>query len=216
MKQIKIPNYSKEEEVINSVTHAVGSVAALIGLIMLVKRSLLQNSSITLISSIIFGLALFILYLSSSLYHGIPKQYKLKKAFRVIDHCNVFILEAGTFTPVCLLLLKGFLGLTYFIIIWILALIGIILNIINVDKYENISLFFHLFIGWSILLVFNRLISSLTIEGLRYLFGGGLIYTVGAFLYYIGAKKKYMHSVFHFFCLAGSFFHFLLVYLFLL
>ena len=216
MKQIKIPNYSKEEEVINSVTHAVGSVAALIGLIMLVKRSLLQNSSITLISSIIFGLALFILYLSSSLYHGIPKQYKLKKAFRVIDHCNVFILEAGTFTPVCLLLLKGFLGLTYFIIIWILALIGIILNIINVDKYENISLFFHLFIGWSILLVFNRLISSLTIEGLRYIFGGGLIYTVGAFLYYIGAKKKYMHSVFHFFCLAGSFFHFLLVYLFLL
>lgn len=216
MKQIKIPNYSKEEEAINSVTHAVGSVAALIGLIMLVKRSLLQKSSITLISSIIFGLALFILYLSSALYHGIPKQYKLKKAFRVIDHCNVFILEAGTFTPVCLLLLKGYLGFTYFIIIWILALIGIILNIINVDKYENISLFLHLFIGWSILLVFNRLISSLTIEGLRYLFGGGLIYTVGAFLYYIGAKKKYMHSVFHFFCLAGSFFHFLLVYLFLI
>ena len=109
----------------------------------------------------------------------------LKRIMRVIDHCNVFILEAGTFTPVCLIALSDKIGIVYFYIIWLITIIGIIINIIDVDKYENISLILHLIMGWSVLFVFNKLLRTLNIEELRYLFGGGLFYTVGSFLYYI-------------------------------
>lgn len=216
MNKVEIPDYSVKEEIINSSSHGIGAILSIIGFVLMIKKSLLQNNSLGFLTSIIFGGTLFILYLTSCLYHGIPKKYKAKKLMRVIDHCNVFILEAGTFTPVCLLLLGGKIGWIYFTIIWLLTILGIILNFIDVDKYENFSLVLHLGMGWSIILVFNKLISSLNISGLRCLFGGGLLYTIGAFLYYLGSTKKYMHSVFHFFCLAGSFAHFLLVYLFLL
>lgn len=207
--KISLPVYSKGEEVINSMTHGVGAVLSLIGTFIVTN---LTKEKISLISGLIFCISLFLLYTASAIYHGLPKSSKIKRIMRVIDHCNVFILEAGTFTPVCLITLSDKIGIVYFYIIWLITIIGIIINIINVDKYENISLILHLIMGWSVLFVFNKLLRTLNIEELRYLFGGGLFYTVGSFLYYIGSTKKYMHSIFHIFCLLGSYYHFLLVY----
>ena len=207
--KISLPVYSKGEEVINSMTHGVGAVLSLIGTFIVTN---LTKEKISLISGLIFCISLFLLYTASAIYHGLPKSSKIKRIMRVIDHCNVFILEAGTFTPVSLIALSDKIGIVYFYIIWLITIIGIIINIIDVDKYENISLILHLIMGWSVLFVFNKLLRSLNIEELRYLFGGGLFYTVGSFLYYIGSTKKYMHSIFHIFCLLGSYYHFLLVY----
>ena len=207
--KISLPVYSKGEEVINSMTHGVVAVLSLIGTFIVTN---LTKEKISLISGLIFCISLFLLYTASAIYHGLPKSSKIKRIMRVIDHCNVFILEAGTFTPVCLIALSDKIGIVYFYIIWLITIIGIIINIIDVDKYENISLILHLIMGWSVLFAFNKLLRSLNIEELRYLFGGGLFYTVGSFLYYIGSTKKYMHSIFHIFCLLGSYYHFLLVY----
>ncbi len=211
MNKVKIPNYSFSEEMINSVSHGVGGIFSVVGLIIMLVN--VQNK-IIFTSYFIYGMSLILLYLISCVYHAIPPYLKLKKIFRVIDHCNVFLLEAGTFTPICLLLIGGVEGFIYFVIIWLITIIGIILNIVNVDKYQMFSLFLHLLIGWSVVLLLKKILVILDIKGIIFLFGGGILYSIGAFLYKIGATKKYMHSVFHFFCLAGSLFHFFLIFLY--
>ena len=211
MNKVKIPNYSFSEEMINSISHGVGGILSIVGLIIMLIN--VQNK-ITFTSYFIYGMSLILLYLISCVYHAIPPYLKLKKIFRVIDHCNVFLLEAGTFTPICLLLIGGAEGFIYFVIIWLITIIGIVLNIVNVDKYQMFSLFLHLLIGWSVVLLLKKILIILDIKGITFLFGGGILYSIGAFLYKIGATKKYMHSVFHFFCLAGSLFHFFLIFLY--
>lgn len=114
MNKIKIPNYTICEEIINSASHGVGAIMSIFGLIILILKT---DSSISLFASLIYGLSLFILYLVSCIYHAIPPYNNLKKVLRVIDHCNVFLFEAGTFSPICLLLIGGIEGYTYFIVI---------------------------------------------------------------------------------------------------
>lgn len=212
MKKIKIPNYTLGEELINSISHGVGAILSIIGLVVMIIKSLNDNK-LSFIACLIYGISLILLYLASCLYHAISPKLKIKKILRLIDHCNVFLLEAGTFTPVCLLLIGGKLGFIYFLIIWFLTILGIVLNFINVDKYQMISLILHLLIGWSVVFMLKELILNLNLIGLIFLFGGGIFYTIGAILYKIGATKKYMHSIFHFFCLAGSIFHFFMIFL---
>ena len=130
------------------------------------------QNKITFTSYFIYGMSLILLYLISCVYHAIPPYLKLKKFFRVIDHCNVFLLEAGTFTPICLLLIGGVEGFIYFVIIWLITIIGIILNIVNVDKYQMFSLFLHLLIGWSVVLLLKKILIILDIKGIIFLFGG--------------------------------------------
>lgn len=216
MNKIKIPNYSLKEELINSISHGVGAILSLFGLILMIVRSISKNNNLYLIVSLIYGISSLLLYLASCLYHAFSPKSNVKKIFRVIDHCNVFLLEAGTFTPVCLILIGGVSGIIYFSIIWIITIIGIILNCLNVDKYQMFSLFLHLAIGWSLIFVLNKLISNLCFNGLLCLLIGGIFYSIGSFLYKIGSTKKYMHSVFHFFCLGGSIFHFFMIFLFII
>lgn len=213
MDKIKIPNYTFCEEMINSISHGVGALVSIFGLIIMILKS---NSNICLIASLIYGLSLFILYLVSCIYHAIPPYNNLKKYFRVIDHCNVFIFEAGTFSPICLILIGGVKGYIVFTIIWIITMIGIILNCINVDKYQMFSLFLHIIIGWSIILLLKNFFYSLNFLSLVLLIVGGLFYSVGAILYKIGAKKRYLHSIFHFFCLGGSILHYLFLLYFVI
>lgn len=213
MKKVKIPNYTLGEELINSISHGIGALLSVAGLIIMIVKSL-KDDNLSFVACLIYGISLILLYLISCLYHALSPKLEAKKILRVIDHCNVFLLEAGTFTPICLLLIRGKLGFIYCFIIWILTIVGIIINYINVDKYQKISLILHLLIGWSIILLLSELILSLNATGLVLLFGGGILYSIGAILYKIGATKRYMHSIFHFFCLAGSVFHFLLIFLF--
>lgn len=214
MNKIKLPNYTLKEEIINSISHGIGTILSIIGLILLIINSH-NHKSIELISFIIYGTSLILLYLISCLYHGLAPNLKAKKILRVIDHNNVFLFEAGTFTPVCLLIIGGKVGLIYFCIIWFFSFLGIVLNSINVDKYQKLSLIFHLVIGWSIILMLKNISNSLNVIGITFLLLGGILYTIGAYLYKIGSKKKYMHCIFHFFCLAGSIVHFFMIYLFI-
>lgn len=212
MKKIKIPNYTLGEELVNSISHGVGAILSIIGLVVMLVKSLGDNN-LSFIACLIYGISLILLYLVSCLYHALSPKLKAKKILRLLDHCNVFLLEAGTFTPVCLILIGGKIGFVYFLIIWFLTILGIILNFINVDKYQMFSLLLHLLIGWSVIFMLKELILNLNLIGLIFLFVGGVFYSIGAFLYKIGATKKYMHSIFHFFCLAGSIFHFFMIFL---
>ncbi len=212
MKKIKIPNYTLGEELINSISHGVGALLSIAGLVVMIIKSL-NDDNLSFVACLIYGISLILLYLISCLYHALSPNLTAKKIFRLLDHCNVFLLEAGTFTPICLILIGGKIGFIYFTIIWLLTILGIVLNLINVDKYQMFSLVLHLLIGWSVLLMLKELILSLNIIGLIFLFSGGIFYSIGAFLYKIGATKKYMHSIFHFFCLAGSIFHFFMIFL---
>lgn len=212
MEKIKIPNYTLGEELINSISHGVGALLSIVGLVIMICKSL-NDDRLSFVACLIYGVSLILLYLVSCLYHALSPKLKAKKILRLLDHCNVFLLEAGTFTPVCLVLIGGKIGFIYFCVICFLTILGIILNLINVDKYQMFSLILHLLIGWSVIFVLKELILNLNLVGLIFLFGGGIFYSIGAFLYKIGATKKYMHSVFHFFCLVGSIFHFLMVFL---
>lgn len=216
MKKIRIPNYSLSEELINAISHGIGAGLAIAGLVLLIVKSAHQHNGYALAASIVYGISLILLYTISCVYHSLSPKLRAKKVLRVIDHCNVFLLVAGTFTPVCLVVLNGINGWILFSIIWGVTLIGIVLNSIDVDKFNAASVVCHLLAGWSILFMINPLMESFSKMGLIFLVIGGLCYSVGALLYGIGSKKKYFHSVFHFFCLAGSIFHFFMIFSFIL
>ena len=156
------------------------------------------------------------MYLMSCLYHSLSHRLKDKKVFRVIDHCDIYIFIAGCYTPYCLSLIKGTEGIIIFIIIWLSAIIGVLLNAINLEKFQIPSTAMYLIMGWLIIFSYNDIKSLLPSTGLNLLIGGGVIYTIGAILYGIGSKRKYFHSVFHFFVLAGSVFHFFSILLYVM
>ena len=151
----------------------------------------------------------------SCLYHAL-KVNMAKRVFRVIDHCTIFLLIAGTYTPFTLVTLRGTVGWVLFGIVWGMAVLGITLNAVNLKKFSKISVACYLVMGWAIIAAFRPLAEALAPQGVSLLIWGGIAYTVGAILYGIGAKVKYFHSVFHFFCLAGTVLHFFAIYLYVL
>lgn len=216
MNKIRIPNYSLSEELMNSISHGVGAGLSVAGLVLLIIKSANHHNGYALAGSLVYGISLILLYTISCIYHGLSPKLKAKKVFRVIDHCNVFLLVAGTFTPICLVLFNGVMGWLMFSFIWLVTIIGIVLNSINLDKYQLASVLCHLTTGWSVLFILNSLANNLGKTGLIFLVVGGIFYSIGALLYWIGSKTKYMHSVFHFFCLAGSTFHYFLIFYFVI
>lgn len=159
----------------------------------------------------VYGMSLIFLYSMSSIYHGL-KNITGKKIFRILDHCSVLLLEAGTYTPICICLLEKPWGYILFSLVFITIILAIILNVLNLDKYQQITLICNLLLGWSIIIMIRPLLRVCPLPGVFLLFGGGLSYSFGALLYKLGAKQKYMHSLFHFFVLLGSLLHFLLIY----
>lgn len=208
MKSIQLPSYSKAEEKINFISHGIGALLSVVALFIMLFYS---SNSLEIVCSSIFGGTLILLYTVSTLYHALSPKKKAKKYLRVIDHCMVFLLVVGTYTPIALLAIGGKLGYVILLFVFLVASIGIICNIRNLEKYQLVSVLCHLIIGWASLLFFKQLLPHIHLEGIRYLILGGFMYSIGALLYRIGRYKKYMHSIFHFFCLAGSLFHFLLV-----
>ena len=185
---------------------------SIIGLFLLINKS--YNTK-TLASSMFFGIGLIILYLSSFIYHILPIN-NLKKIFRIIDHCNVFLLELCTFMPLIILVINYSKSLIYLTIILIVTVISLFINIFYLDKVQMISVIIHLLLGWSIFFCYSDLINYMGYNGTLLLFLGGIFYSIGAILYKIGSKIKYFHSVFHIFCLIGSFCHFIMVYSYIL
>ena len=215
LKEIDIPKYSLGEELLNSISHGIGSLLAIAALVLTVTFSDIHHNVWGVVSCSIYGSSLIILYLMSTIYHAL-KVNKGKKVFRVLDHSSLFIFIAGTYTPYTLVTLNGRVGWTLFGIIWTAAIIGIILNSINMKKYKTLSLFLYLIMGWAVIFAFKPLSNNLDPMGLWLLIAGGISYTFGALLYAIGKKKKYIHGLFHLFVLLGSILHFFSILLYVI
>lgn len=213
--RIAIPKYTLGEELINSISHGVGALLGITALVLCIVKSCSPLDGFKLASSIVFGLTIILLYLMSCLYHAL-KVNRAKRVFRVFDHCTIFLLIAGTYTPFTLVTLRESVGWWMFGIIWGAAVLGIVFNAISLKKFAKISVALYLIMGWMVIFSFKPLYESLARTGIWMLLGGGIAYTVGAILYGIGSKKKYFHSVFHFFCLLGTILHFFAVYLYVL
>ena len=211
MAKIKIPKYSLAEELINSISHGIGAIFAIIALVMcLIKASTVS----AVISCIIYCLLMLILYVISCIYHALSPNVKGKKVLRVIDHCNVMLMVAGTYMPICLSLFDGFTCWITFSIVWVITIIGVVFNAINVDKYAIVSVICNLLLGWGAVVLVKPMLELISLKAINLLILGGILYTIGSILYGLGSKIPYMHSIFHFFVLAGSVCHFIFIYLY--
>lgn len=214
-KYIPIPNYKLSEEIINAITHGIGALLSIVGLILLIIKSS-HHSKLAIVTCTIFGATMIILYTMSCIYHSLSKNTKGKGILRIIDHCNVYLLVFGTYFPISILGVKGKLGIILIIFVGLFSILGIILTIINIKKYQLLSVICHLICGWSIIIGISNLINNITITGTIFLILGGIFYTIGAILFGIGSKINYIHSIFHIFCLLGTLFHFLCIYNYIL
>ena len=210
--KITLKKYTLGEELVSAISHGLGAALAIVCLVLCIMASL-DNGGIAIASAIIYGSSLIILYLMSTLYHSLVPN-KAKKVFRVFDHCGIFLLIAGSYTPFTLITLEPPLGLIMCALIWTCALVGIILNAINLERFKKISFALYLIMGWAAIFTFRPLIDALAPTGMLLLVLGGAAYTIGAIIYVIGRKVRYMHSVWHFFVLGGSIFHFFAIYKF--
>lgn len=204
----KLPDYTRGEEIFNMVSHIVGGGFGVIALATCVIKAFLNRDAFQIVSAFIYGFSMVILYTMSSVYHGL-KPETAKKVMQVIDHCSVFILIAGTYTPITLVTLresKPWLGWTIFGIVWGISALGITLNAIDLKKYNLFSMICYLGLGWCIVLPGKTAISLLPQNAFLLILLGGILYTLGAVLYGIAGRKtvRYMHSVFHIFVVLGS------------
>lgn len=209
-----LPTYSKGEEIFNMVSHIVGGGIGVIALVLCIIFSAVHKNVYGVISSVIFGITIIVLYTMSSIYHGLNAKLKAKKVFQVIDHCSIFLLIAGSYTPFALCTLREYnvaLGWSIFGIVWGLAILGIVLNSIDLKKYKVFSMICYLLMGWCIIIKAPVLPERLGTAGFVLLLGGGIVYTIGAILYGVGKKHKWMHSIFHLACVLGTILHFLCV-----
>ena len=177
-------------------------------------RSIFGKNAYAIVSGIIFGVSALTLYTMSSIYHGLSPKLRGKKVLQIFDHCTIFLLIAGSYTPFALCTLREYdpkSGWTIFGIIWALAIIGIVLNSIDLKRYRVFSMICYLAMGWAIIFKIALLPQLLGTTGFILLLAGGIVYTIGAILYIVGKKFKYIHSIFHIFCVIGTLLQFLCV-----
>ncbi len=217
--KIPIPDYTKGEEIFNMVTHIVGGAMGIAVAVLCIVFAAKKGNPYSVVSAAIFGSMMIVLYSMSSIYHGLSPKLRAKRVFRVLDHCTIFLLIAGTYTPIALCTLREYntaLGWVYFGIVWGLASLGVTLTAINLEKFKVLGMIFYIALGWCILPVLPKLLTIMGKGGVIFLFLGGVSYTVGAVLYGVGKKKRYMHSVFHIFIVVGSLLHFFCILFYVL
>ena len=213
--RIKIPKYSLGEELMSAISHGVGAALSIAALVLCVVFSAIHGNVYAVVSSVIYGSTSIILYMMSTLYHSL-KVNNAKRVFRILDHSSIFLLIAGTYTPYALVALPKALGWTIFGIVWGCAIIGIVLNSINLEKFKKLSIILYLVMGWMIIFSFDKLIASVDIRGIYLMLAAGLLYTMGAIFYGVGKKIKYMHSIFHMFVLSASICFFFSIFLYVI
>ena len=207
-------HYSPLEERTNVISHAVGFILGIVGLVLMVVRASLYGNAWHIVGVSIFGASLVCLYAASTIYHS-SKDPKIRARLRVVDHATIYVLIAGTYTPFTLITLNGWVGWVIFGITWGMALTGIILKLFFTGRYNLLSTLMYVFTGWIVIFAIKPLINNLSADGLFWLMAGGVAYTVGAILY--GIKKiRFNHAIFHLFVLLGSLCHFLCVYWYVL
>ena len=223
MKRIKLrdrllPNYTTGEEIMNMVTHIVGGALGVVVLVLCVIRAVWSGSVLNIVGCSIYGVSIVTLYTISSVYHGLRPEMA-KKVLQVLDHCTIYFLIAGTYTPI---LLSAFvpiypmIGWGLLAAEWILATLAAALTAVDLKKYTVFSMICYIGMGWGIIFFITQTIELLTVPGFVWLLSGGIAYTIGAIFYGIGAKKHWIHSVFHIIVVIGSLLQFLAIYLYVL
>ena len=201
--------YTLGEEIFNSVSHGVGGGLSIAGTVVLIVLAAIHSDAWGVVSSAIFGASLIILYTMSTLYHAITNP-RAKAFFRIMDHNTIFFLIAGTYTPITLVPLRGALGWVLFGIVWGAAVLGIVFNSIDLEKFRKPSVVCYIAMGWVIVIAIKPMLQKVSPLSLWFLLIGGLFYTVGV-IFYVKKKKKYFHSIWHLFTIAGSVFHYFAV-----
>jgi len=206
--------FTAGEEISNSISHGIGTLLSISALVLLVVFSAIKGNAWHIVSTAIYGSTLIILYLSSTLYHGI-RNPKIKLLFERFDHSSIYLLIAGTYTPFTLVTLRGSLGWTYFGIIWALAILGIVFKAFFLKRFTIVSTIMYILMGWIVVFAFKPLLDSLPAGGIALLIIGGVLYTVGT-IFYLYRKFKFHHLIWHLFVLGGSITHFFAVFFYVI
>jgi hemolysin III len=210
MSEKKYRPLSSGEEIINSITHGIGALLSIVALIVLVLVAGQHGDIWHLVSFSIYGCTLILLYLSSTLYHSFTNP-KLKNLFARFDHVSIFLLIAGTYTPILLTSLRGVWGWTLFVIIWTVAITGAIIRSIYLHRFRKLMVAIYLIMGWMFVLAGRQIFLKLPSISILFLVLGGLAYSVGV-IFYMWRKLPYSHGIWHLFVLAGSVLHFFAIY----
>lgn len=213
-----IPDYTRGEERFNMISHIAGGVMGVVALILCVVRAASHHNGYGVFGSAVFGVSMILLYTMSSIYHGL-RDGMAKRVMQVLDHCTIYLLIAGTYTPLLLSAMRPIDPTASFVllgIVWGLAAVAITLTAIDLKKFAVFSMVCYLGMGWVIIVKLPLLIQAMGTAGFALILAGGISYTVGAVLYGVGRKKRYMHSVFHLFVFLGSLLHFLAIVLYAL
>ena len=213
-------NYSKKEEMANAISHGLGALFSCFALFLLYQKAHLRfistvtttNEKIAFASLIVFGVSLILLFLASTIYHSTTHP-KTKKLFKLIDHCAIYLLIAGTYTPLLAITLSGKIGYSLLVFIWLLAFAGILFKINFGDQYKKISLATYLGMGMIALTILAELYAVLPFNAIKLLAVGGLMYGVGV-IFYVKKSKAYTHAIWHLFVLVGAACHFQMIYLY--
>ncbi|WP_027340321.1 PAQR family membrane homeostasis protein TrhA [Halonatronum saccharophilum] len=209
----EIEDFTTGEEIANAILHGVGLGLATAALVILVIYASMFGDVWHKVSFSIYGATLVILYLSSTLYHSFPKG-RAKKVFQIFDHAAIYLLIAGTYTPLTLIALRGPLGWTIFGIVWFIAIVGIVFKAIWIEKFQILSTLLYILMGWLIIFAIKPLFAAIPRASLIFLVIGGLFYTLGT-IFYAWPMMKYHHAIWHIFVLGGSIFHFFTILLLL-
>ena len=202
-------HYTLGEEIANAVSHGLGALLAIAGCVVLIVCSALDHSPLKVVTSSIFGASLILMFVMSTMYHALSNR-KAKSVFRIFDHNAIFLLIAGTYTPLTLVALQGWIGWAIFGVVWAATILGIVLNSINMERFKKFSMVCYLVTGWCIIVAIVPLIQHLNLVDLIFLLAGGIAYTVGI-LFYRLKSIQYMHSIWHLFVLAGAVCHYFCV-----
>lgn len=219
LKDRVLPKYTKGEEIFNMTSHIVGAAFGVVVTVLCIVFAAIHHNGYGIVSGIIYGITMILLYTMSSIYHGLSPKRPSKKVLQVLDHCSIFLLIAGCYTPVALSGIRRIdpvAGWTIFGVIWIIAILGITLNSIDLKRFKVFSMICYLIMGWCIVFRISLLPQIFPPIGIVLLVLGGIAYTVGAILYGVGKKHKYMHSIFHLFIVLGSILQFFSILLYIM
>lgn len=202
--------HQRIEEWLNSATHGLGAILSVIGTAALIVGASQSGDAWKIVSFSIFGASLILLYLASALYHG-ARRPELKRAFKTLDHCAIFLLIAGTYTPFLLVNMRGTVGWTLFAVIWSLAITGVVLKVIFKNRFKLARVGIYVAMGWLITFASSDLVANLSETALNLTIAGGILYTAGV-AFYLADRIPYMHAIWHLFVIGGSACHFSAIY----
>ena len=218
LKNRLLPNYTKGEEIFNMVTHIVGGGLGIVYCVICVIFSVLHKNVWAVVSSAVYGASVILLFTMSSVYHGL-KKVTGKKVLQVLDHCTIYFMISGTYTPLMLCALRPLNPMAAWVTfgaVWGISTLAIVLNAIDLKSYNVFSMICYIGLGWCVIFTIKQVYYALTPGGFYWLLLGGILYTIGAVLYGFGVKTKYMHSIFHIFVVLGSIAHFICIFFYVI